>query len=527
MIGDFKEAQFDWGVMNAGSGEEITQIYRSLCIEGFSSIAIKKMSDFMPLEKAQIEGILSGQLTLSGEISDHEASFVVVEEAPEVRDAYLEEINEVFGEFKSLYRDEDGRVWEPYGYVSSYGPEDLYCNRRQAEIVNEIFEENDQEYSLNRHKNKLIEEMMGAYAHINELESRNTIEHRAAHYRMREDDCVFIVDRPLDISAKAGSPVATLFKPFQDDVPFFFDGFHTTPGDAFHAALNKGYYFIDAEHGHRISYSEIHENEGVYKNRNPLDFVNKSIKSEKLLNKLYSLEYAFIEQQHKRVITGLKHEILTRSKVDTYGFIDLIDHKGEVMASVPRLPFVHWACHRDLITKGQIEDYRPVSPVGMKMMGDSPIHSDWMIGGGLNLESDYNNDYITGAAFSAAHHIQQDLLNVEHMVLSSGEKVTGKVVYATPRNAGDIEPGDIVVIPDSSPEYHLHVMQATKDGTGGVIAHKGNKVAHITTVSRENRATMLMVENPWLHVKEGDIITLNPESGAIEKKKVPSPKVGM
>jgi pyruvate,water dikinase len=62
-----------------------------------------------------------------------------------------------------------------------------------------------------------------------------------------------------------------------------------------------------------------------------------------------------------------------------------------------------------------------------------------------------------------------------------GGVVTGRVrVVINPRDAVTVEAGEIVVIPHSSPEYAIGVMQAA-----GLICEYGGVICHICTVAAE------------------------------------------
>jgi pyruvate,water dikinase len=62
-----------------------------------------------------------------------------------------------------------------------------------------------------------------------------------------------------------------------------------------------------------------------------------------------------------------------------------------------------------------------------------------------------------------------------------GGVVTGVIrVVTNPRDASDVAPGEILVVPCSHPEYALGVMQAA-----GLICESGGIISHICTVALE------------------------------------------
>jgi phosphohistidine swiveling domain-containing protein len=63
----------------------------------------------------------------------------------------------------------------------------------------------------------------------------------------------------------------------------------------------------------------------------------------------------------------------------------------------------------------------------------------------------------------------------------SGGEVTGYVrIVMDPHEAASVQPGEILVVPCSQPEYALGVMQAA-----GLICEKGGVISHICTVALE------------------------------------------
>lgn len=260
---------------------------------------------------------------------------------------------------------------------------------------------------------------------------------------------------------------------------------------------------------------------GPYFGANP-QMMDARVQPAKTLGQAYDLlcdaDEAWGEQQKSRYYQTLKAEILSRAQIDTFGWTDLRNNDGEVIATVPTLPLICWALRVD---SQHLPDYQPASPSGLRAQFDCRYHSDWMLGGGLDLNNDYYGDRkgVQAAALKWAHQWQRKTLDHEYHVLSSAATVEGRVRHATLDNAGSIEPGDIVILPQGSAEYQLHVERACKNGTGGVITELGSQVVHLAKVSRERQIGMMRVENARSLFPEGMRLQLDTRRGRIDLAK--------
>lgn len=158
-----------------------------------------------------------------------------------------------------------------------------------------------------------------------------------------------------------------------------------------------------------------------------------------------------------------------------------------------------------------------ISPTGIKMVMDDPVHSDWLLSGGIDLLARWDED----DEFQLASHrkmaeIQKKLFGFECAVLSTGTGFTsGDVVLVTDKNQ-KVEEGSIVVLKNATEEFESQMRQATKNGTGGVIVENGSKVAHLALVGRESNIVMMRLENAFETLKDGDRVLLDNKNGKIE-----------
>jgi phosphohistidine swiveling domain-containing protein len=93
-----------------------------------------------------------------------------------------------------------------------------------------------------------------------------------------------------------------------------------------------------------------------------------------------------------------------------------------------------------------------------------------------------------------------------------GGVVTGNVrVVTDPRDAAGVQPGEILVVPCSHPEYALGVLQAA-----GLICEQGGIISHICTVALElGIPCVTEVKDATRALATLDAVTLDADQGAV------------
>ena len=241
----------------------------------------------------------------------------------------------------------------------------------------------------------------------------------------------------------------------------------------------------------------------------PQYFTHEDGSQENYLSAIHYIEY-------ESLLKSIKRQVLNDPAVISEGFIDIKTKNNQLVASVPKLPFMYWVFegvgYRKMLPK-----YTPHSPIGMKLQNDSRYHSDWMIAAGLDLDKDYDsNSLVYSSSISLKLKLQNEYLNFDVGVLSSGDNKTlsGRAIICTPENAADVKAGNILILPRGSFEFDEHIRRAVKDGRCGIITANGSRGCHVAVVSRE--FNYIVLHDPQVLKKVGnfDNVTLNPQSGS-------------
>lgn len=156
--------------------------------------------------------------------------------------------------------------------------------------------------------------------------------------------------------------------------------------------------------------------------------------------------------------------------------------------------------------------WKPVSPTGVKMQGDSPFHTDFW----LALDFPFTEEAIYGVGAENGTHsslfyriAMEVLFTIEKeernkFVFLSGNmngKFTGNVVFADNPKITD---RDILVLPNANA---CHLEKALKAGC--VVVETGGKMSHIVMVTKNDMLPIILIENAISKFKNTKTLTLN------------------
>lgn len=174
---------------------------------------------------------------------------------------------------------------------------------------------------------------------------------------------------------------------------------------------------------------------------------------------------------------------------------------------IPRAPFEQWCLWRGDGAHLALP-WKKVSVPGVKMFGDDPYHTDFLLGAGLEPDAMMADSALSEAFFSLRAKVQEEKMGFECAVLSGRGYIRGTVVHAKP---GDELPDDaIVVVKGAKPEY---VEMLTK--ARAIIVERGGQVAHLVQVAMEREAVIVRVPDALKLYPAGSSVTVDADHGKV------------
>ena len=163
----------------------------------------------------------------------------------------------------------------------------------------------------------------------------------------------------------------------------------------------------------------------------------------------------------------------------------------------------------------KLADWPQISPQGMKMYGDNPNHTDWMLGADLDLEAMYGFDEdkeLTSAAYDAMNKVQEEIVGkygTYSISLLTGDEfyISGTVqIIDNKTDLSRIKKDDdiIAVVKTASPKY-VELLDKVKM----IIVNNGGALCHLATVAKEQNITMIRMKDATKILKERQYISFS------------------
>ncbi|CAN5307168.1 hypothetical protein BH11PSE11_BH11PSE11_31160 [soil metagenome] len=168
-------------------------------------------------------------------------------------------------------------------------------------------------------------------------------------------------------------------------------------------------------------------------------------------------------------------------------------------------------------------NWEAVSPPGLKMDNDNPLHTDLWLSVGFDLNwTAYGVNHPDNNLFQAlVAHLQQTALGYQLHVLTAARQkaVSGTVRTAEDFNARVKGESTILLVPHAGEEFHAMAMASQ-----GVICQQGGKLAHLAIVGREMGIPIVRIDGAMSKFKSGAAVIIDLVNGKVDVVKSPGTK---
>lgn len=417
-------------------------------------------------------GILKGEYRVEGNTRDG-VEIVTDDDTAD----YLTDLQEIYGGIVDL----DGILFRPYAVVTDYGETDRLSGSRDPSLA------------------RITESFHDRFSTI-----ADEVVRRARHYRRAESDRVVVCAVPSRRDEGKIRQMSVLFE-LAPELPLWMLPLRT-PQQAVEAVIDSLKYT-----GHTAEYVPSNP-EQAQRTRESFEQGLLDIKYGKGRQVRDNVDFmlALVAQQddearvHREMLADRTAAIMAQNEALGFGVrkYDFGPDLGK--RDVPAAPLIHWAVNRLRIEdSGFVPDWKPVSPVGVKMINDDPTHTDWVTAAGLldaNIDERQNE---------IAYEIQKELLGFEVHVLAAGrESAYGTVRFCDTDT--EVDGTMIAIVPDASVDYYEIALKAA-----AVITATGGKMAHLAVNGLDHG--MLIVRGPdaMKKYREGMIVSIDGRRGHI------------
>ena len=211
------------------------------------------------------------------------------------------------------------------------------------------------------------------------------------------------------------------------------------------------------------------------------DAFTTEVRSRESMRKTYENEV----QENK--INDLREKILEQAQ-QIGGFMTISSDNGNLYR-IPKAPFVRWVSglYPNLYDSLPSYDWKPLSPSGMKMGGDNPFHTDFVIGSGLNPEDAYRTDFNDAVTAALFIEIPSDMITL------AGNGIFPGFIHEYYKPVDPEEVKDkIIVIPYAGVEFFEMAKVAKL-----TITEKGGPASHLAINSIEHNINLVLLKNAF------------------------------
>jgi phosphohistidine swiveling domain-containing protein len=523
------------------SGEFLTEHFRGLVLEENWTGAIKGLMDsLIGVTYDQVISILSGENRLIGDTARDEDIQMVKDTCFASTKKYLEDVEFLYGH---LYK-ENKATWRPYAVVTNWGPHDVYPDYKfhyDSGLKSIAVRRRSSHYMNNKSQDRLHTLNMK----IDESKGLKFFRGLGAQMLFEKSDATVPIWYTVKKTAQQAldSYVKLHGYPEERGHQEWYPCPHETDSLG-EKIIDKNSIKKDLDKLGKIlsdSKNQLRDydtsDEAVRQTQEVVDEAVENIKKDivkvtaeieeknDLIKEMKADEESDRQEKiRQRVIRDAVEEAkekkyqaeLIRMRTDIKsqaekigGFFDLVverEGKDSETYKVPLVPFQHWAMKGSWIFSAhfdKLEKWPNISYSGMKMYGDNPDHTDWVLGADLNLEDMYGFDEdkeLTRAAYEAMQEIQEEVIGKHgtHSItlLNAGkeaEYLSGSVKIFNTKSALSLRDEDddcIAVVRTASPKY-VALLGKVKM----IIVENGGALCHLATVAKEQDCTIIRMKD--------------------------------
>lgn len=249
-------------------------------------------------------------------------------------------------------------------------------------------------------------------------------------------------------------------------------------------------------------------------------------------NSIIDIERQEQEQlEFEKQIQTLRNEIIETANSYIYGEKGwfLLELKDGRSIKIPRPPFEQWAFSK-INVKNIAIPWDPISPTGMKMYGDDPFHTDWILGAGLDLNvmtnqyshPDVYDEAIHEAAWAKRFELVSEKLNFDFLPLCGNKKFNSRCFIPDLKKDDPFDGffnQEIIVI-ENLDATHFSLYQKIPDGSC-ILAGNGGPGSHMVIANKKD-ICIGIVENIHLIATNHTNISIDFENGTINIDDIPN-----
>lgn len=207
-------------------------------------------------------------------------------------------------------------------------------------------------------------------------------------------------------------------------------------------------------------------------------------------DEVYARTYMIEEiksRNFKNYISELRGKIIAAAN-ENGGFME-IGNEETSKFNVPKYAFLNWAFsighYKNM--KNFIPEWKTISPSGLKCNGDSPYHSDFVIGAGFEPDEFYDNQNLVNASYASVYKIK----GLEMLTLSGSGLFKKEQIFIANKDTAIEDCVNKVIVIENADVEMFEIAKVAKL----IIVQNGGPGSHLVINSKEYNLNVIMIRN--------------------------------